>query len=77
VPADCILFEEIDMTVDQSLYFPTESSHAVKQCSTGENHEENPDPVLLSGSLVMSGSGKAVVCCVGEHTLRAVELTKE
>lgn len=77
VPADSILIEEMDMNVNQQYYFPDDSVHTVKQCSTGENHFENPDPILLAGSLIMSGSGKAVVCCVGSKTLRETELTKD
>jgi magnesium-transporting ATPase (P-type) len=42
----------------------------------GENHLQNPDPILLQGSLIMAGSGKAVVCAVGKNTLRELELTE-
>lgn len=33
----------------------------------------NPDPILLSSSLIMNGAGKAVVLAVGEKTLNEVE----
>jgi magnesium-transporting ATPase (P-type) len=32
------------------------------------NHKEHPDPFLLSNSKILTGSGKAVVCCVGKST---------
>lgn len=74
VPADCLLIEEMDMHVDQtSVYKGQESaSMAEKQCSkdNGANHIQNPDPCLLSGSLIRTGCGKAVVCAVGKCTLR-------
>jgi hypothetical protein len=33
-----------------------------------KTHLENPDCFLLSRSLVLTGSGKALVCAVGKHT---------
>lgn len=75
MPADCLLIEEMDMTVDEKMYFPDKHELATKQCSYGgENHLENPDPILYSQSLVMSGSGKAVVLAVGKNTLKETEL---
>ena len=76
VPADCLLIQEMDMTVDEKMYYPDRAALATKQCSDkGENHLANPDPILLAGSLVMSGGGKAVVLAVGKNTLRETELT--
>ena len=81
VPADCILVEEIKMTVDQSLYYPGDEDQKVVAKETSEyfwgkeingrvdNHKENPDPFLFADSKVMSGEGKAVVCAVGERTM--------
>ena len=78
VPADCLLIEEMDMFVDQSMYnVQLERENRVeKQCSyqNAKEDEKNPDPILLQDSLVMAGSGKAVVLCVGERTLREIEL---
>jgi Ca2+-transporting ATPase len=75
VPADCILIEEMNVTVDQSMYFPKEtcvhkepSKYLGEQ---GDNHQDHPDPFLFSDSKIMTGQGKAVVCCVGESTLLA------
>jgi len=89
VPADCLLLEEMNITVDESLYFskrgeedhhraakePSEFyGHGIKD-SFGllreDNHKQHPDPVLFSDSKVMTGWGKALVCCVGENTLLA------
>lgn len=36
-----------------------------------DNHEDHPDPFLYSDSKIMTGQGKAIVCCVGENTLLA------
>jgi len=33
-----------------------------------DNHKDNPDPFLLTGTMIMSGQGKAVVCAVGKNT---------
>jgi|APSaa5957512535_1039671.scaffolds.fasta_scaffold356495_1 magnesium-transporting ATPase (P-type) len=33
-----------------------------------DNHKEHPDPFLLSGSMIMTGSGRALVCAVGNNT---------
>lgn len=78
VPADCFLIEEMDMFVDQSEYALESSQDTLveKQCSSQDpsKDESNPDPILLANSIVMQGSGKAVVLCVGKRTLREVEL---
>jgi magnesium-transporting ATPase (P-type) len=68
IPADCILFEGIDVTVDETIYHENRETIIKKSVGNGKNHRENPDPFLLSRSLVMSGKGKALVCCVGKHT---------
>jgi P-type Ca2+ transporter type 2C len=75
VPADCILVEEMNITVDQTLYHPDASKlekNISRVLGKGEdNHTDHPDPFLLSNSKVMTGQGKAIVCCVGENTLLA------
>jgi len=72
LPADCVLIEAHDVTVDEAPYFEDRESIVYKSVSLGSednnNHRENPDPFLLSKSLVMTGSGKAVVCSVGKNT---------
>lgn len=77
VPADCLLIEEMDMFVDQSYYNVVDNEHNVeKQCSTQDPTEDeaNPDPMLLADSLVMAGSGKAVILAVGKNVLKETEL---
>ena len=80
VPADCIILEEINLIVDQTIYRKTESNKQVKKGEssvifgegghvTEDNHKDNPDNILLSDSKVMRGEAKAVVCAVGDHTL--------
>mmetsp|Transcript_22249 Transcript_22249/g.16693 ORF Transcript_22249/g.16693 Transcript_22249/m.16693 type:complete len:82 (+) Transcript_22249:678-923(+) len=71
IPADCLLLEGMDITVDEAVYFEDRTAILPKNCSAGtleeNNHVSNPDPFLLSDSLVMTGSGRAVVCAVGDH----------
>lgn len=81
VPADCILIEEMNITVDQSMYFPSQTNVEKEQSiyygdqgdmdNHIDNHEDHPDPFLYSDSKIMTGQGKAIVCCVGENTLLA------
>ena len=79
IPADCILIEGMDITVDEAPYFEDRETINHKTLSQEvrfregdndytNNHTRNPDPFLLTDSLVMTGSGKAVVCAVGNHT---------
>ena len=69
VPADCILLDGMDVTADETIYNEGRNLVNKKEISKGdEHHRENPDPFLLSNSLILSGSGRAVVCSVGAHT---------
>lgn len=87
VPADCLLIDETNIAVDQSMYNPMEtwvekslSFKTANQTHYGEeadNHKENPDPFLLSASKIMSGGGMAVVCAVGENTRLARSTRQE
>lgn len=90
VPADCLLVEEMNITVDQSLYFKDKdgSGDTLKVAKEPseyygpdsfdnfglplpDNHKSHPDPFLFSDTKVMTGTGKALVCCVGKNTLLA------
>lgn len=53
------------------------TKYSEKQCITEENLKENPDTVLLKDTLVMTGSGKALVLCIGQHTLVEKEKVSE
>lgn len=69
VPADCVLIEGQDVTAEETVYNEGRTLVNVKAVSKGEDHHrENPDPFLLANSLIMTGSGRAVVCAVGKHT---------
>lgn len=71
VPADCLLISGLDISVDEGMYHEDRETIVHKSLSIGtvedNNHTRNPDPFLLAKSLVMSGSGRAVVCAVGTH----------
>lgn len=73
IPADCILIEEMNITVDESLYFHGKKSNSKDSSKRykqgGDNHTQNPDPFLYTDSKILSGYGKAVVCCVGKQTV--------
>jgi len=81
VPADCIVLDEINLTVDQSLYNKkdvlVEKAESQLNMDGGaangkfepDNHKNNPDNTLLSNSNVMRGEGRAIVCAVGAHTV--------
>jgi len=75
VPADCILIEEMNIFIDETKYgngmSVEKEPSALSQEGDPEpdNHKtKNPDICLLTGSMVMSGGGRAVVCAVGENT---------
>ena len=64
----------MNISVDESKYGNSRSVEkepsAVNQEGDEEpdNHKKNPDICLLTGSMIMSGGGRAVVCAVGENT---------
>lgn len=77
IPADCLLVEGTDITVDEKIYASGAESPIVrKNVATPENVDSLPDPFLLSETLIASGSGKAVVCCVGAKSRRGVKQPK-
>jgi P-type Ca2+ transporter type 2C len=69
IPADCILLDGMDIKCDESMYRGGRKESVKKLSESNEQHvSENPDPFLLTRSLVLSGSGRAVVCAVGKRT---------
>lgn len=57
------------MTAEETVYNEGRTLVNVKAVSKGaDHHRENPDPFLLANSLIMTGSGRAVICAVGPHT---------
>jgi Ca2+-transporting ATPase len=89
VPADCIILDEINLTVDQSAYKKGDNVkkgesqvHHIKDAGSGkevisDNHKSNPDNILYSDTKIMRGEARAVVCAVGEHTLLSRGRKKE
>lgn len=86
VPADCVLVEEMNISVDECMYYHcSEVDAATKETSKFygyeqeeyDNHKSHPDPFLLSDSKIMTGQGKAIVCAVGKNTLLARNRKKE
>jgi magnesium-transporting ATPase (P-type) len=73
IPADCILIEGSDITVDESYYYEDDATAIKKSVATANNSMDYPDPFLLSNTLIMSGSGKAIVCAVGARSKRGIE----
>jgi P-type E1-E2 ATPase len=67
VPADCILLEGIDVETDESA-MTGEIEAVPKTGITDANYESNPNPFLIGKTLVNSGQGIAMVCCVGVNT---------
>lgn len=76
VPADCLLLEGQDITVDESMYYEELKKATPKTVATPENLSSNPDPFLLSNSLVSTGAGYAVVFCVGARSRRGLHEAK-
>lgn len=72
IPADCLLIEGQDVTVDDTKYFEDHKRATHKTVATSDNIFQKPDPFLLSGTLIATGSGKAVVCAVGEKSRRGI-----
>lgn len=69
IPADCILIDGMDIVADETIYNEGRTLINKKEISKGEeHHRDNPDPFLLTNSLITSGSGRAVVAAVGKHT---------
>ncbi len=76
IPADCVVIDATRLKVDENYYHKGEPTIKDKKVCHSDNMDENPDCFLLSQSLILNGSGKAVVCSVGEHS-RRFEVEKE
>jgi len=70
VPADCLLVEGTDITVDESEYYPENTKATKKSVLNDDTYEEGADPFLLADTLVATGTGKAVVLNVGKESRR-------
>ena len=67
IPADCLLLEGNDVTVDEKFF--TEIEKAFKSVVV-EGQHHGKDPFLYSSSIILKGSGKALVCAVGVNSNR-------
>jgi magnesium-transporting ATPase (P-type) len=69
----------MDLTLDESMYFEDRETVSVKTTSQGPHHhiEVNPDILLLSRSLVLTGSGRAVVAAVGKQSRISGKMEQE
>lgn len=74
VPADCLLLEGQDLSVDETMY--NEDSKKATKKSAASNENPDADPFLLSNSLIATGTGKAVVLVVGEKSRRGIHEEK-
>lgn len=67
IPTDCILVESTDFATDESS-LTGEPEQVEKQHVKQSNYEYNPSPFLFGKTLVVSGSGVAIICAVGAHS---------
>lgn len=65
IPADCLVIESVGLEVDE----PKDK----KDASEPIKKDSKVDPFLRSGGIVKSGNAKALVCCVGESSLRGTK----
>jgi magnesium-transporting ATPase (P-type) len=66
IPADCLLIDGNDIEVDESpLELRDGETHVKKSIATSESFRDK-DPFLYSGSILLKGTGKALVCVVGD-----------
>lgn len=74
VPADCLLIDGQDITVDETMYYEDNKKATKKNPATEDN--ARADPFLLSNTLIATGTGKAVVLVVGEQSRRGIHEEK-
>ena len=67
VPADCVLLVANDLTADEAA-LTGESLQSDKLNVTPQNYSKNPNPFMLHSTLVKTGTGQGLVCCVGGNT---------
>ena len=65
----------MNISVDETMYnyrntnvYKDVSKQHKSDYEEPDNHSTDPQPFLLSGSKVLTGSGRAIVCSVGENT---------
>lgn len=58
------------------MYYEGKKEATQKTVANEESYDMNPDPFLLSNSLIVTGAGKAVVLCVGARSRRGIKEAK-
>jgi magnesium-transporting ATPase (P-type) len=66
IPADCLLLESIDLKVDEAYHYNDVKTIVEKHEVNAENTVENYDAFLMAESLVVEGSGKAIILVISE-----------
>jgi len=64
IPADCLLLESIDLKVDEAYHNDDVRKIEAKHETNSENVADNFDSFLMAESLVVEGSGKALILVV-------------
>jgi magnesium-transporting ATPase (P-type) len=68
VPADCLILESTGVKVDEP--------HDEADVTEPKAKDSFTDAMLQSGSILKSGNAKAIVCCVGESSIRGIKDVK-
>ena len=63
VPTDCLLLESADLSVCSQI----EEAVGHKCADEFKSVLQGGDPFLFAGSNIVKGTGKALVCCVGDN----------
>ena len=66
IPADCLLLESIDLKVDEAYHNDDVKTIVDKHEVDAENMVENYDAFLMAESLVVEGSGKAIILVISD-----------
>lgn len=66
VPADCLLLESIDLKVDEAYHNDDVKTIVPKHEVNADNMVDNHDAFLMAESLVVEGSGKALILVISE-----------
>lgn len=66
IPADCLLLESIDLKVDEAYHNDDVKTIIAKHEVDADNKVDNCDAFLMAESLVVEGSGKAIILVISE-----------
>ena len=77
IPADLLLIDGNGVKIDETSltgeYYPV-PKEPFNKCEEIKKKGENyvPSPLIMSGTNCVEGSGKGIVLCVGEHSLKSI-----